>query len=152
MKILIADDNPVFRHVLEKMLTNWGYDVKVAHDGSEAWQLLQREDRPPVAILDWMMPGISGIDVCSRVRASSFSHLTYVLILTARPESADLETAMAAGADDYVTKPFKSPELRTRVRNACELLDLRARAAYGRFLEDGAAGHKPETFAGPELN
>jgi DNA-binding response OmpR family regulator len=125
VRVLIADDNPVLLNVLQVMLVSWGYDVSVAHDGDEAWRLLQADECPSVAILDWMMPGLSGIEVCQRVRASSFGCLTYILILTAKTGSQDLLAAMDAGADDFVTKPFKSPELRMRLRNAIQIVGLR---------------------------
>jgi DNA-binding response OmpR family regulator len=127
LRILIADDNPVFLKVLEAMLTNWGYEVVTACDGWEAWQILQGVDRPHLTILDWMMPGMTGLDVCRRVRSSSFGHLMYSLILTSKRDSADLTEAMEAGADDYVTKPFQSAELRTRLRIAAQILDLKQR-------------------------
>ncbi len=127
LRILIADDNPVFLKVLEAMLTNWGYDVVTACDGWEAWQILEGEDRPHLTILDWMMPGMTGLDVCRRVRSSSFGQLMYSLILTSKRNSEDLTEAMEAGADDYVTKPFNSAELRTRLRIAAQVLDLKQR-------------------------
>src|SRR5258707_15079608 len=108
MRILVADDNPVFQKVLTIMLTNWGYEVEVAVDGDEAWSALQREDGPRLAILDWMMPGMDGIEVTRRVRASTLPIPTYVLILTGKAQAEDLRIAMDAGADDYITKPFKS--------------------------------------------
>ena len=126
-RILIADDNLVFQRVLRTILTQWGYDVVVASDGDEAWRLLQADDAPRLAILDWMMPGLDGVEVCRRVRTSASLRCTYILILTAKTQSADLAAAVDAGADDYVTKPFKSAELRIRLRTACRVLDLEGR-------------------------
>jgi len=131
VRILVAEDNLVFQTVLQSMLTQWGYDVVVASDGEEAWCRLQHEDGPWLAILDWVMPGMDGIEVCRRVRASKRLPYTYVLILTAKTGSKDLVTAMEAGADDYVTKPFKSAELRARVRVGCRILELLERLQLG---------------------
>ncbi|MGD0773252.1 MAG: response regulator [Candidatus Solibacter sp.] len=128
MRILIADDNPVFQSVLKVMLTNWGYSVVAACDGKEAWHLLRAEDAPRLAILDWMMPGVDGIEVCRLARAH-FGRGVYILILTAKTQSEDLVAAMEAGADDYVTKPLKSQELRIRLAAACRILDLEDRLA-----------------------
>lgn len=139
MRILIADDNPVFLGVLKVMLTNWGYDVVSARDGKEAWQLLRAENAPRLVILDWMMPGLDGIEVCRLVRAG-LGLAVYVLILTAKAQSEDLVTAMQAGADDYVTKPLKSLELRIRLAAACRILDLEERLAL--------AGSAPEISRG----
>jgi DNA-binding response OmpR family regulator len=124
MKILVADDNPVFQNVLKGMLTSWGYEVTTASDGLEAWDLLQAGNGARLAILDWMMPGMEGVEVCRRVRASSFSRDAYLLILTAKARNEDLTGAMNAGADDYITKPFKSVELRIRLRTGCRILHL----------------------------
>jgi len=129
MKILVADDNPVCRNVLQKMLTGWGYDVVVAADGNQAWALLQAEGGPRLAILDWMMPGMDGVEVCRRVRESAYLNYVYVLILTSKAQSEGLLVAMEAGSDDYVTKPFQSKELRTRLRVACRILELREELA-----------------------
>ena len=128
MRILVAEDNLVIQRVLQRMLTQWGYDVVVASDGAEAWRLLQDEDGPRLAILDWLMPALDGIEVCRRVRASNQINYTYVLIVTAKTTSEDLVAAMEAGADDYVTKPFKSAELRARLRAGCRILELQDRA------------------------
>jgi DNA-binding response OmpR family regulator len=132
MRILVAEDNLVFQWGLRSMLTQWGYDVVVASDGEEAWRLLQDEEGPRLAILDWLMPGLDGIEVCRRVRASNQISYTYILILTAKTESEDLVTAMEAGADDYVTKPFKSGELRARLRAGCRILELQERLQFAR--------------------
>src|ERR1017187_3087471 len=86
MRILVADDNSVFQAVLQSMLTQWGYDVVVASDGEEAWWRLQQEEGPRLAILDWVMPGLDGIEVCRRVRANNRLRYTYILILTAKTD------------------------------------------------------------------
>jgi CheY-like chemotaxis protein len=127
MRVLVAEDNLVFQWGLRAMLTQWGYDVVVVSDGIEAWGQLQNEEGPHLAILDWLMPGLDGVDVCRRVRASNQSNYTYILILTGKTDSEDLVTAMEAGADDYVTKPFKSAELRARLRAGCRILELQER-------------------------
>jgi DNA-binding response OmpR family regulator len=114
------------------MLTQWGYDVIVASDGEEAWRLLQDEEGPRLAILDWLMPGLDGIEVCRRIRSRNDFDYTYILILTAKTASEDLLTAMEAGADDYVTKPFKSPELKARLRVGCRILELQDRLRFPR--------------------
>ena len=124
MRILIADDNPVFLAVLEVMLTNWGYDVVTASDGQEALSLLTGEESPRLAILDYMMPAMDGMEVCRRVRAHHDRNHVYILILTAATRPQDLTVAMEAGADDFVTKPFKSQELRARLRSGCRILEL----------------------------
>jgi DNA-binding response OmpR family regulator len=128
VRILIADDNPVFRSVLKVMLTSWGFSVVVACDGAEAWQILQAKDGPRLAILDWLMPCMDGIEVCQLARAA-FGRQVYVMILTAKTRSEDLVTAMKAGADDYVTKPFKSQELRFRLAAASRILNLEKQLA-----------------------
>lgn len=134
MRILIADDNLVFQSVLRDMLTQWGYDVVVASDGDEAWRCLQADDSPRLAILDWMMPGLDGVEVCRRVRASRPNTETYILILTSKMQSEDLAAAVEAGADDYVTKPLKSVEMRARLRTACRVLELEGRLLLARRL------------------
>lgn len=124
MKVLAAEDNPVFQSMLRTMLTKWGYDVTIARDGVEAWQALQSIDHPRLAILDWMMPGMDGVEVCRRVRAAGREPYTYLLLLTARTESQDLVEGMDAGADDYLTKPFNANELRVRLRAGRRILEL----------------------------
>jgi DNA-binding response OmpR family regulator len=123
MKILVADDSPVFRDVLQRMLTGWGYDVIVACDGAQAWECLRTESALQLLLLDWMMPGMDGIDLCRRIRGSDRSGV-YIIMLTAKTDPADLLVATESGADDYVTKPLKSAELRTRLRVACRILEL----------------------------
>ena len=115
MKLLVADDDPVTRRLLEGVLGTLGFDVVLAHDGIQALEVLGGDDPPPIAILDWMMPGMTGVEVCRKLRDRAPSGPTYVLIVTSRERTEDLVAALDAGADDYVTKPFQVEELRARV-------------------------------------
>jgi len=115
MKLLVADDDPVTRRLLEGVLGTLGVDVVLAHDGVQALEVLGGDDPPPIAILDWMMPGMTGVEVCRKLRDRAPSGPTYVLIVTSRERTEDLVAALDAGADDYVTKPFQVEELRARV-------------------------------------
>ncbi|MGA2215352.1 MAG: diguanylate cyclase [Bryobacteraceae bacterium] len=126
MKVLIADDSIVSRHLLEATLRKWGYDVTVACDGAEALQILEREDAPALVILDWMMPGISGLEVCRRIRARGSEPYIYILLLTSKSQKEDLIEGMDAGADDYITKPFDQNELQVRLRAGNRLVRLQA--------------------------
>ena len=126
MKILIADDSIVSRHLLEATLRKWGYEVLVACDGEEALAILQRDDSPALAILDWMMPGMTGLEVCRRVRQRAREPYTYILLLTSKSQKEDLIEGMEAGADDYITKPFDQHELQVRLRAGTRLVDLQA--------------------------
>jgi DNA-binding response OmpR family regulator len=132
MRVLVAEDDLVCQTVLHSLLTQWGYDVVVATDGEEAWRQLQQEDGPRLAILDWLMPGMDGIEVCRRVRASNILHDSYILILTAKTGPEDFLTAMEAGADDFVNKPFKSAELRASLHVGCQVLELHERLQFSR--------------------
>lgn len=126
MRILIADDSLVSRHLLEATLRNWGYEVVVACDGSEAWRILQASDAPNIAILDWMMPGQTGPEVCRMVRQKALEPYTYILLLTSRSLKEDVVAGMDSGADDYLTKPFDQHELKVRLRAGTRIVDLQA--------------------------
>jgi two-component system, cell cycle response regulator len=123
-KVLIAEDDPVSRRMLQLFLTKWGYTVVGATDGLEAARLLERDDAPQLAILDWMMPGLEGPQVCQRIRENSRRSYVYILLLTARTQKADLLQGLEAGADDYLTKPFDAPELRARLHVGERILAL----------------------------
>lgn len=125
MKVLIADDSIVSRHLLEATLRKWGYEVIAACDGAEALEQLQRE-APALLILDWMMPGMTGVEVCRRVRERASEPYTYILLLTSKSQKEDLIEGMEAGADDYITKPFDQNELQVRLRAGTRLMDLQA--------------------------
>ena len=126
MRILVADDSIVSRHVLDATLRKWGYEVVMACDGEEAWQILQREDAPRLVILDWMMPGMTGLEVCRLVRARAPEPYIYILLLTSKSHREDLIEGMEAGADDYITKPFDQHELKVRLRAGTRLVELQA--------------------------
>ena len=125
MKILVADDDAVARHLLERTLSAWGYEVVAASNGRQAWNVLQGENRPPAAILDWMMPGMSGIEVCQQARAAGGApSATYLIMVTARSRTVDVVAALDAGADDFVSKPFAPEELRARVQVGERIITL----------------------------
>jgi len=124
MSVLAAEDNPVFQSMLRNLLVKWGYDVLTARDGDEAWRQLEAENAPRMAILDWMMPGMDGVEVCRRIRCAGREPYQYILLLTSRTESQDLVEGMEAGADDYLTKPLNAQELRVRLRAGRRILEL----------------------------
>jgi two-component system, cell cycle response regulator len=135
MRILIADDSVVSRHLLEAALRKLSYEVIMACDGAEAWNVLQSDNPPRIAILDWVMPGLSGPEVCRRVRErsrDSESTYTYVLLLTSKSQTEDLIEGMESGADDYLVKPFNPDELRVRLRSGSRIIDLQRQLVTAR--------------------
>ncbi len=124
MKILIAEDDPVSRRLLESKLQKWEYDVVVTRDGVEAFEALQSPDAPLLAILDWMMPGMDGVEVCRRVRQEVREPYTYIILLSSLHRDENIITGMDAGADDYIAKPFKSSELKVRLRAGRRIVEL----------------------------
>ena len=129
MKILIADDDAVPRRLLEATLTKWGYEVLVAKDGREAWNILEGEESPKMAILDWLMPEMDGLEVCRKVRGREQEMETpyvYIIMLTSKVRKEDVIEGMDAGADDYLTKPFNQNELQVRMMAGQRILDLQA--------------------------
>ncbi|HZO90967.1 MAG TPA: SpoIIE family protein phosphatase [Chthonomonadaceae bacterium] len=124
MKILIAEDDPIPRRLLQATLVKAGYEVVMAKDGEEAWQLLQQAEAPNLAILDWLMPGLDGVEVCRRVRQRAQAPYVYILLLTSKDRKEDLIEGMNAGADDYLIKPFDPHELQVRLRAGQRILDL----------------------------
>lgn len=115
MRALVADDDTASRLLLQRMLTKWGYDVVTASEGEEAWNILTGDNSPDLAILDWMMPGLDGVEVCRRVRALDLSSPPYLILLTSRGDKQDIATGLESGASDYVQKPFDHDELRARL-------------------------------------
>jgi diguanylate cyclase (GGDEF)-like protein len=124
MKVLVAEDNPAFAVMLKSLLEGWGYEVVTAREENQACALLQAEDGPRLAILDWTTSGIDGVKLCRRVRSGQAAHYVYILLLTARTQSQDVVMGIQAGADDYVTKPFDPDELCARLWAGRRILDL----------------------------
>lgn len=122
MKILIAEDEFTTRMLVQVSLENWGYRVESVADGHEAWSILKEKTAPQIAILDWEMPELDGIDVCRRVKEMEIENPPYIILLTARDQKKDIVQGFDAGADDYMTKPFNDNELRARVRVAERLV------------------------------
>jgi sigma-B regulation protein RsbU (phosphoserine phosphatase) len=115
MRILIADDDRMSTMMLSRSLERWGFEVVVAHDGASAWAQIIGDQPPALAIVDWMMPVVDGIELCGRIRKASLSTPVYVILLTSRTSRQDLVAGLEAGADDYLTKPFDPDELRARI-------------------------------------
>ncbi len=143
MKILIAEDDPVSRRALAAMLDKFGYEVVVAGDGAQAWAMLQREDAPLLAILDWMMPELDGVEICRRVRLIPTATPPYLILLSAKSGKEDVVAGLYAGANDYLTKPFDRAELRARLQVGANVLDLQKNLAERvRQLEDALSSVK----------
>jgi diguanylate cyclase (GGDEF)-like protein len=124
MKVLVADDEIVSRRLIETSVRRWGYEAIVAKDGLEASQVLQSRDAPKLAVLDWMMPGLDGIQLCRQLRQSKHEDYVYILLLTSKQGRSDVVEGLEAGADDYIAKPFDPRELRVRLRSGKRILYL----------------------------
>jgi len=129
MRILIAEDESVSRRVLEATLDKWGHEVVVTCDGAQAWDALRHEGAPLLAILDVMMPGMGGIEVCRRVRETARAVSPYLILLTAESGKESVVSGLEAGANDYIAKPFDPEELRARVNVGLQMLELQQRLA-----------------------
>lgn len=127
MRALIADDDPVTAAVLRGALRRWNLDVTVASDGAVAWDIIQGPEPPVLAIIDWMMPSVDGIELCRRIREGGVHAHMYLILLTSRDSRADIVTGLQAGADDYLVKPFDAEELRARVHTGIRILTLQER-------------------------
>jgi two-component system cell cycle response regulator len=139
MNVLIAEDDPTSRRILEAMLGKWGYGVVTAEDGNEALAALAAEGAPPIAILDRIMPGVDGADVCRKVRVveAGAGRYTYLILLTVKDSKEDIVSGMEAGADDYITKPYDEQELRVRLSAGRRIIELHKEltAAKNNLLE-----------------
>lgn len=124
MRVLVAEDDPTSRVLLASMLKKWGHEPVCAADGLEAWDVLRQADAPRLVLLDWVMPGLDGPEVCRRLRAVETSDPPFVIMLTGRAEKGDIILGLDAGANDYLSKPYDPDELRARLRVACRMLEL----------------------------
>ncbi len=141
MQILIAEDNEFYRSMLEETLKEWGYEVLCAEDGAAAWKILQGKDAPQLAILDWLMPGLDGLEVCRQVRALGREEPTYLILLTAQNGKENIVAGLKGGADDYICKPFDQDELHARLQVGLRIVGLQASLADRvRELEQALSG------------
>jgi len=143
MKLLIAEDDVLFQRVLAQILAP-RYEIVLARTGSEAWEILQRPDAPKLAVLDWVMPGLTGPEICRKVRADERLRSMYLIIVTSKNNEADIVAGLRAGADDYITKPPVNAELLARIRVGERVLSLQ------QAVEAQDAASRP-VFAGDSL-
>ena len=129
MRVVIAEDDRVTGEILARTLQRWEYQTALVSDGAEAWERLRTASEPTLAILDWMMPGMDGPDVCRRVRTELPLANMYLLLVTARESRGDVIAGLDAGADDYIIKPFDPDELRARVAVGARVLSLQQKLA-----------------------
>jgi DNA-binding response OmpR family regulator len=134
MKVLIAEDDEVSRIVLSRMLQKWGHEVVATVDGRSAYEILETEDAPSVAILDWMMPEMDGLEVCRQLRQLNLAEPPYLILLTARDQTDDIVAGLDSGANDYVVKPYDWRELKSRLRVGERMVALQ-RDLAGRIRE-----------------
>ena len=141
MRILIAEDDPISQRLLQSTLTKWGYEVLVTSDGREALDELSKNDPPRLGVLDWMMPRLSGPDVCREARQLAGGEYFYFILLTAKGRKEDLVAGLEAGADDYVVKPFDPRELKVRIRCAQRIIELQSQIVNARDALHEQATH-----------
>lgn len=122
IKVVVAEDDPISREVICTQLRTWGFEVLVTRDGREAMEMLRAQTQPVLAVLDWMMPSMDGLEVCRRMRESE--RLVYILLLTARSAKEQMVEGLQAGADDYLVKPFHKEELHARLKVGVRILHL----------------------------
>jgi diguanylate cyclase (GGDEF)-like protein len=145
MIILIAEDDPVSRRILEATLIKWGHEVIACSDGHEAWLELQKDNAPSLLIFDWMMPGMDGIELCKKVRQMEREPYSFIILLTAKSQQKDIVIGMKAGADDYLIKPFDKNELEVRLRAGERILNLQTELISAREQLREQATHDPLT-------
>ena len=145
MKVLVADDEAVSRRLIEASVRRWGYEVVVASDGLEALKILTSPAAPTLAILDWLMPGLDGVQLCRQLRQEIVDPYTYIILLTAKHSKSDVVQGLAAGADDYIVKPFDSQELKVRVHTGKRILCLLDQLTTARETLRELAAHDPLT-------
>ena len=145
MKILVAEDDRVTRGLLDRHLTKWGHEVLAYSDGIQAWGKLCSDDAPRLAILDWMMPGMDGVEICKKIREFGRKHYVYIILLTSKDSTDDVIEGLDAGADDYIKKPFDPNELKVRVRAGVRLVQLQGDLLSTLEMSEFRASHDPLT-------
>lgn len=145
MRVLIADDDMISRAVVKALLLKWGYEVLEVEDGNQAWDILNEKDSPRLVLLDWMMPGMDGLELCRRLRQSNDDNYHYIILLTGRDSKEDIIGGLEAGADDYITKPFVPQELEVRLRVGSRILALQHSLQEALETQRHQAQHDPLT-------
>lgn len=140
MKILIVEDESIYRQMVKKKLLETGYDIVEAEDGQAAWELFQREPFHLI-ITDWMMPGLDGPQLIQNIRTSGQKNYTYIIMLTAMDDKDNIVLGLESGADEYLTKPFNSRELSARVASGMRILDLEEQLMQARQQMESIAMH-----------
>jgi two-component system, cell cycle response regulator len=141
MRILVADDDPVTRRLLQAQLQKWGHEVIVCADGATAWEILTQENSPRLVILDWMMPGMDGVNICRNIRKVAKRTYIYLILLTSKSRQDDIVEGLEAGADDYITKPFNPNELKVRIRAGARIIQLQEELIEALNVSEYQASH-----------
>lgn len=142
MTVLLAEDSALYRHLIVGHLGEWGFSVVCAKDGCEAWDLLAKPDAPRLALLDWVLPGLDGVELCRRLRKRPESDpYTYTILLTAKSQKQEMLEAMDAGADDFLAKPFDPPELKARLLVGKRIVELQQKLVSANSALHHAASH-----------
>jgi diguanylate cyclase (GGDEF)-like protein len=142
MRVLVAEDSTIYQRLIGTCLRDWGFTPTLVKDGKEAWETLRRPDAPRLVLLDWVLPGLDGLELCRRIReASSEGSYSYVIVLTGKSGQKEMLEAMQAGADDYIVKPFDEPALRARLSVGRRILDLQEELVAARESMRHAATH-----------
>lgn len=147
MKILIAEDDVMSQVMLKAMVAKAGYEPVVTGDGLAAYDLLTKPGAPKLAVLDWMMPGLDGVEVCRKIRELKSDEPVYIILLTSRDAKADIVNGLQAGANDYIVKPYDAEELQVRINVGRKVVELQASLA-GRIAELQAALSQIKTLKG----
>ena len=142
MTILLAEDSALYRHLITGHLAEWGFDCICANDGRQAWDMLAKPDAPRLALLDWVLPGVDGVELCRRLRLRSETEpYTYTILLTAKNQQKEMLEAMDAGADDFLAKPFDPPELKARLLAGKRIVELQQKLVSANGALQYAATH-----------
>ena len=145
MRILIAEDDFTSRTILTAILAKWGYDPLPVNDGEAAWEAMQKPDAPKLAILDWNMPQLDGLEVCRRIRKMNTSDPPYVIILTSKGEKSDIVRGLEAGGNDYISKPYDNAELQARIKVGQRMIELQSSLNQAKEAMAHQAIHDPLT-------